>query len=765
MNGMVRLIEEQLDANQLDVLRRSIESGSANLYQAAFKELMKGPRAIVDRVVRAAVLSARKDAMEPKVQLARNTGTLESCKALEDDEDNWNLSGGVLALGRILADFGGLAVTTNFDPLIEVSVRTAGAECNSRILALDGSLSDSRFAGAKVVHLHGYWYGSDSLHTDIQLAAERPKLAISLQNLIGKGVLVVAGYGGWDDVFTRALRAVLSDDQSSYEILWSFYDDTEDKIQKRYGKLLTLFRGEQARSRITPYKGVNVHDFFPKLGASIAPLAPPRQRRTREAPWHAKPLTEARSGDRHSFPLDAGTVFGLERGSYILVVAGFADDGICEAILNSSERLSSLARRAGIALPDRRWEVIQVQPSVDLESLVRRGRDGAVFLEYDLESGARFSPDLIGGLFRRVDPSLQIVAVVHVTARTSQAAMDECESFSAGIRALNLGVVVYEMNAAFRPLAPAIADRERGFFDELPNEAVPRGSHIETWLLASRSRARQEDIARFGPVLRAARLVGITSNATSKPLSSPDEVASDLQALAATVGADLHANFLEFVDAFLPERTSALIQAMAGLESGSARRAALLYATRSDELMDAWVSGADLDPAKFGREIAWVPEPSGEEFTEDLTLALLRHRSRNVRLPHAEEMLRLLQEISPSDVISLCQKYGQSYFPATEVEHLSGKQCLLLLRAGATLELTAEMLNRIDAPDLWMVARARPLSDGLLSELLSLGPEARAVLGLCTMGEWQEIARDKQVEAKILECRNDTRPGFRTFSK
>ena len=95
------------------------------------------------------------------------------------------------------------------------------AEAISRtMLHADGNLSQTEGTGCHVIHLHGYWYGSDTLHTARQLGQSCPRLKASLSSLLRNKLVVVCAYGGWDDAFTEALMDVVRDDTAHPETLY-----------------------------------------------------------------------------------------------------------------------------------------------------------------------------------------------------------------------------------------------------------------------------------------------------------------------------------------------------------------------------------------------------------------------------------------------------------------------------------------------------------------------------------------------------------------
>src|SRR5208282_2109427 len=154
---------------------------------------------IANEIVRKALLCARlvdsKSGTPPSNALI---GTDEDCRLLEVDSQ-WAINPGTDAIGRLVAHypepFGRSLLTTNFDPLLEVAIRKAGGQYFKTTLHADGDLSQTEAVGCHVVHLHGSWCGSDTLHTTRQLQQSRPRLKASLAALLRDRLIVVSGYG------------------------------------------------------------------------------------------------------------------------------------------------------------------------------------------------------------------------------------------------------------------------------------------------------------------------------------------------------------------------------------------------------------------------------------------------------------------------------------------------------------------------------------------------------------------------------------------
>jgi len=266
---IVNLIRAEFanDKNSSSKLDGELASTSQQPYQSAFEFLLgrRGP-AKANQIIRRAVLSARS---QPGDFCSDKISDEKMLQDLEGDNDGWALSPGVRALGIICnrhkKTFGNYVLTTNFDPLIEISVKSDGGDVFRSVTHSDGNISQAAGTGVHVVHLHGYWRGSDTLHTPAQLTQPRPQLKNSLSALVKNSLVVVVAYGGWDDVITDALSSAVSDDTSYPEIAWTFYSDSSQDIEARNDTLIEKLQPGISRGRVSMYKGINCHQFFPSL--------------------------------------------------------------------------------------------------------------------------------------------------------------------------------------------------------------------------------------------------------------------------------------------------------------------------------------------------------------------------------------------------------------------------------------------------------------------------------------------------------------------
>nr|WP_256262147.1 SIR2 family protein [Pseudomonas costantinii] len=237
-------------------------------YQKAFQQLQayRGQDA-ANEVIRRAVFKSRK--VTPSQANTQGTLDLNACRALDDDFAGWHLRPSLIALGKLLANHSGrlgkTVLTTNFDPLIQTAIRTAHGMYIRTMMHDDGSLNQSEGPGIQIVHLHGYWYGTDTLHVPTQIGSRRNKLKRSLERLLQNRTLVVMGCGGWDDIFMSSLSDLVSDTELNPDVLWTFYESDEDVIRSKYAHVFTKLAPAISRGRAQFYAGVDLHVFLPQL--------------------------------------------------------------------------------------------------------------------------------------------------------------------------------------------------------------------------------------------------------------------------------------------------------------------------------------------------------------------------------------------------------------------------------------------------------------------------------------------------------------------
>ena len=245
--------------------------GSGEKYQAAFRFLARRrPTIMRDRVIQTAVLHAY-----PSASTTDHRMSDSELLAAELDVDGWEIPLGMAALGRIWAGLPprlrGPIITTNFDPLLEVALRRAGASVVTHVMDSDGSVSQAlRLSdSANVMHIHGFWREGMTLSMASQLTQERPVLGASLRSMLAEHTLWVFGYSGWRDAVMISLHKVLAEQEArKLDVLWCAYSDSAE-LDKEVESGTPL--GELSwTGNVQFYAGCDANHWLPELETQIS---------------------------------------------------------------------------------------------------------------------------------------------------------------------------------------------------------------------------------------------------------------------------------------------------------------------------------------------------------------------------------------------------------------------------------------------------------------------------------------------------------------
>jgi putative AlgH/UPF0301 family transcriptional regulator len=281
-------------------------------YRRAFAAWVSGNK--FDVVAQEAVLRAYQPT-DPA--LLANRGRWQRIEAplgerLELDRAGWLVPPGVAALGALLAErsdsFNRRVLTTNFDPLLEVSVDNAGGATTSVALDIEGrphriNPSDE---SVEIYHLHGYWRPDLEaghqrlLHDPEHLAERRPHLAAQVAALIRSDTVLVIGHSGWDGILEDALRT-LAGDGRRLTVLWAEHGGGDSHETDRVERLRSRLKDglpEAQRPEVEIYPGVDSNLLIPAVARLLdVPVQQPARtaRRTSHADLEREFISEAGS--------------------------------------------------------------------------------------------------------------------------------------------------------------------------------------------------------------------------------------------------------------------------------------------------------------------------------------------------------------------------------------------------------------------------------------------------------------------------------------
>ena len=299
VTGIIDLIRDEFKGEE-EQLDRQLTDAASMQYQQAFQFLhARRGQDVANRIVRTAVWKSLDLTRWPRglPQTTPQDAKSAICKALEDDSRAWTLPKSVDDFGRLLVTcfdtFGKTVLTTNFDPLIAISIAQNGGRHYRTVLDQDGHLGHIFSEGTHLIHLHGYWQGSDTLHTPTQLTHPRPHLTRSLARVLEKSVLVAIGYSGWDDVITRTLVDLLSDSQSTHDIMWAFHGRNIRDIEDSNHALLSILSPGIGRGRVSLFHNVDCRTIFEEIYSELKEHYPRTLGTT-----HSSPITTVVTEER-----------------------------------------------------------------------------------------------------------------------------------------------------------------------------------------------------------------------------------------------------------------------------------------------------------------------------------------------------------------------------------------------------------------------------------------------------------------------------------
>lgn len=190
---------------------------------------------------------------------------------VEEDTGNWNIPSAQIELAKFLrsrtSDSPTTIITTNFDPFIEIALnREIGPRTAIPVpMAASKPISPAELhvtTGIPVIHIHGFWRQGDTLHTQAQLTGERPDITRLISSEMTGSVVVVIGYGGWDDAFMHSLSSqagILAMEET--EIIWCFFHSEGDTSLSGSLKEVINAPGVQA------YYGIDAAELFSTINS------------------------------------------------------------------------------------------------------------------------------------------------------------------------------------------------------------------------------------------------------------------------------------------------------------------------------------------------------------------------------------------------------------------------------------------------------------------------------------------------------------------
>jgi hypothetical protein len=227
-------------------------------------------------------------------------------QSLERDLQGWTLPEGVAALGGLVAALPhfvqGQALTTNFDPLLEIAIARAGATAVSVPLQAGApSLVEAPDRAVLVHHLHGFWRADPEggwprlMHDPHYLREHGDQLAQQVSELVTTDMVCVIGHSGWDGIAAEALRlTALAGHELT--VLWAARAASgAQALEDRFRAQLAARRSPGRRLTARFFPGADSNVVLPRLADRLAVAVGRRQTVERRYPhdhWERELISE-----------------------------------------------------------------------------------------------------------------------------------------------------------------------------------------------------------------------------------------------------------------------------------------------------------------------------------------------------------------------------------------------------------------------------------------------------------------------------------------
>lgn len=501
-------------------------------------------------------------------------------------------------------------------------------------------------------------------------------------------------------------------------------------------------------------------------------------------------------------PFDIGTIWGLERGRFIGIVAGPIDAGVYHGLVQV-ERVLRYALSDGACdctLPVRCW--VRVDPfkkpnwperEDDVwDSAISPDSPAVRYLK-----GQGLGDSMIPGIFieipaGRFDECLAITLQSYCRTLMTAALSNRQAAiviYVSGDDPHNSVDVARKIKARLATLAPdlpgpVLLGLRYNYNDEgklngaikavdpfAPPPDLGPGLYFFSWVHEAAIRGREEladdqSAKEYVSVTEQYRHLHKQFNELGEQGAALD-VVRDMDSLAHSASPGFDRQFIQLVARYLPERLPTLVRAYTRSTRRAARRDALIIASHAqphlaDGLLDIWVDEIESDSDRLPRDAELEADGKLGGFVDDLALALIR---RLMKMGKSERIVTLINQLEP-DLSPAIKNVWTLYQHDIREEEFSkflsvaeAKEFQLLIRAGLDPKLPAVRPDNqeLQRPEMWWFISAMSPQRERIREMLKLDPVQRAVLGLCTSYEWARISYDPVTKEKIFRWRR-TRP-------
>jgi nucleoside phosphorylase len=519
----------------------------------------------------------------------------------------------------------------------------------------------------------------------------------------------------------------------------------------------------------------------------------------------AKPAYLVDANSFQLMPLDIGTIWGLQRSSFIGLLIGFKETEIYENLKNVEFALSNAKKsnKSVTDLPKREWIQIDINrypgvpcqkaqitdAAIDISSEVANNLENdcfpdpsilGFFFEIDVEQlHASYSEKIRAwceALLNQLFPLQGVAIVINIVRSLDEDVERSVKTLKSKLQEIAEEIPVELMCLDARLFfATNLSSQKTGHTNFVNIEEKP-GLAFCSWMYHAKTRSVHRENLDKGKInyIDAVDLyINLKSKYSEHELQdaysgiTARDVVLDLKAISPQKLQEVYEQLLKLIVDFFPQWSCEWVSAYAHSEFQEAVCAALTIATHAnlltDLLMDAWVDAINIDT--FDIDLLCQNGLIAPDFDninnlrlESLFLALLRRE----------------QTLSDKKIQIILQKLVLDYPSFMKLHHFhrhqkdseddflnqnDPNQFTLAIRAKIRLnrvinQFKAAPFSHLPPAICWLLAAISP-SQNNITELLQLEPIKRAVFGLCTPQEWQQIKRRQENERQVLDCRRD----------
>jgi hypothetical protein len=500
-----------------------------------------------------------------------------------------------------------------------------------------------------------------------------------------------------------------------------------------------------------------------------------------------------------SILFDIGTILGLDRGSFIGLLSGTTSDQLLHVLANSERSLhDALARNpTNLRFPPRWWVPIRWEKHPNgpngmeqlWESVIRRhgvntgniefnglpadALAGFILeIEFRQENGSEqrsvsaWCEALLGRMFSEKD-----VAVLIVTNPQSRLGLSKSIRSLAEMLQKKLPEIRTEILDVVQKFD--ILGLKNTVTDEDGKKAITgTGAYLLWWIdkatrMYSHSFAWPEFEKSINDLLKLK--AALTESLKLPDLGSEKLLVADLDSDGFSLEPKLYRQIFLMLDLCFPRSLRYVIWGCARSNSEGLRKAALLYAKKSEELMDAWVAGTGLEVHRLPRKDALDADPEFGPLVDQLALALIRSRMNGISSETSEEyILKTLMPLLSSSLQAVASLAFGSMEEKVFLTKFRSKEFMLALRADYEFHhdkvILANEASDEWSPDRWWLILAMPPTVDCVARVLTMSLEERAVFGICSREEWRRLSKNLPLMETINVRRRFRRLTFAAWS-